>query len=142
MHMKLLGIDYGKRRIGLAVTDPTGTCIRSLGVIDKKTDGDVKKAVIRVIAEQKPDKVVFGVPLDINDRESKQSRRIRYFAGSIAADASIAIDFTDESYSSRHAEALLKHRKKKRREDKAATDTVAACLILEQYQRENGCEYD
>jgi len=131
--MKLIGVDYGRRRIGCAVTDETGTVVRGLATIDRKKFPDGQAAVNAVIAAERPEAIVFGLPLDADDGETAMSAEVRKFAAGFAA---LPVHFVDESLTSKQALGLLRFRKKKERRDKAAVDRIAACLILEAFLRE------
>jgi putative holliday junction resolvase len=131
--MKLIGVDYGRRRIGCAVTDETGTVVRGLPTIDRKKCPDLTAALTAVIAAERPEAIVFGLPLDADDNETAMSAEVRKFAAGFAA---LPVHFVDESLTSVKAAELLRFRKKKERRDKSATDRIAACLILEAFLRE------
>jgi putative Holliday junction resolvase len=131
--MKLIGVDYGRRRIGCAVTDETGTVVRGLATIDRKKCPDLTAALTAVIAAEQPEAIVFGLPLDADDNETAMSAEVRKFAAGFAA---LPVHFVDESLTSVKAAELLRFRKKKERRDKSATDRIAACLILEAFLRE------
>lgn len=137
--MKLIGIDYGRRRIGLAVTDETGTVVRGLATIDRKKRPDFRAALTAAIAAERPEAVVFGLPLDAGDGETAMSAEIRAFAADFQKNTRMRLPvyFVDESLTSKKAAELIRFRKKKVRRDKSTTDRIAACLILEQFLREN-----
>ncbi|HON09346.1 MAG TPA: Holliday junction resolvase RuvX [Chitinispirillaceae bacterium] len=135
--MKLMGIDYGRRRIGIAVTDSSGQHIRGLTTIDRKKHPDPIIPIISIIRQENPDLLVLGLPLDINDAETVMSKEVRCFAESLKERSGKPVDFADESRSSRRASELMLFRKKKQRRDKAATDRLAACLILETYREDH-----
>jgi putative Holliday junction resolvase len=135
--MKLMGVDYGRRRIGVAVTDETGAAIRGLTTIRRAPETDPLERLEQLAREQNPAAVVFGVPLGPDDEETVMSREARAFAARLEARIDQPIHFVDESYSSHKAEELLRFRRKKYRRDKAAVDRLAACLILEEYRRES-----
>ena len=138
--MKLIGIDYGRRRIGLAVTDETGTVVRGLATIDRKKNPDCRAALAAAIAAERPEAAVFGLPLDASDGETAMSAEVRAFAADFEKDAlgaRLPVYFVDESLTSKKAADLMRFRKKKVRRDKSTTDRIAACLILEQFLREN-----
>ncbi len=138
--MKLIGFDYGRRRIGISVTDETGTFVRSLPIIDRSLQQDAVAAVLAVIIREDPDKIVFGLPLSPEDSETIMSSEIRRFAQSLALRTDIPIDFIDESLTSKRASDIIRMRKKKHRQAKENIDKVAACLILEAYlQQEKPC---
>ncbi len=135
--MKTLGIDYGKRRIGMAVTDELGITVRPLPTLDRKRT-DPLTAIRDTIAQEHPDTIVFGLPLDHNDEETAMAREVRSFAEKVIREIGLPVEFVDESGSSQRAEFLLRGRRKKVRRTKANVDKIAACLILEQFIEENG----
>ncbi len=141
--MKLLGIDYGRRRIGVAITDETGICIRGCPTIDRKKTSKPLTALIDVITKESPQALVFGLPLGPHDEETVMSREIRAFAGRLhdALAEKIPIHFVDESFSSVHSKQHLHLLKKKKRRDKQLVDKLAACAILESFQRQQECDY-
>ena len=134
--MRLIGVDYGRRRIGLAVTDETAVLVRGLPTIDRKKCGDCRAALAAIIASERPGALVFGLPLDADGRDTAMAAEIRAFAEGIKKDSGLPVYFVDESLTSKKAAELLRFRKKKIRRDKSATDRIAACLILEQFLKE------
>jgi len=141
--MKLLGIDYGRRRIGIATTDETGICIRGCPTIDRKKCPDSVSALSEIIDRESPEALVFGVPLGPHDEETVMSREIRIFAERIhtSLPKKLPIHFVDESYSSILAQRQLQFLKKKKRRDKQLVDKLAACNILETFQRQQECDH-
>ncbi len=136
--MKLLGIDYGRRRIGIAATDLTGEYIRGCATIDRNKCPDTILALTDLIIKESPDALVFGIPLGPNDEETAMSREIRTFAKQLtdAAQLKIPVHFIDESFSTIHAQQILRFQKKKQRRNKQNIDRIAACSILESFQRQ------
>ena len=138
--MKLMGIDYGLRRVGIAVTDEQGLAIRGLTTIDrKKTRFNLCHSL--PYKTGKPEVLVIGLPLDINMAETVMSKEVRSFAEKLQISSGLPVNFVDESYSSKKAAELMRFRKKKMRKDKAAIDRLAACLILQSYREDQGWEY-
>ncbi|MFP4014695.1 MAG: Holliday junction resolvase RuvX [Chitinispirillaceae bacterium] len=131
--MKLLGIDYGRRRIGLAVTDEEGCCVRGLSVIDRKKVRNFTEELVTIIGVEKPAELVFGLPLDIDDQETVMSREVRSFAAQVQERTGLPVHFIDESFTSQKAAQLMLYRKKKERRDKSLSDRIAACLILQTF---------
>jgi putative holliday junction resolvase len=138
--MKLIGIDYGRRRIGVAATDETGEYIRGLPTIDRLRVNDYIAALRTVIEQEHPEKIVIGLPLDIDGDETVMSKEIRAFASALTAAAGLPVAFVDESLSSKAATAHLRLRKKKDRRNKEAVDRIAACVILESFQKGLTCD--
>jgi putative Holliday junction resolvase len=136
--MKLVAIDYGRRRIGMAITAEAGVVpVRGLPTIDRQKTPRYMDRLAEIIGEEHPDLLVFGLPLDGNDAETVMSNEVRQFAAKLSVRTGIPAGFTDESLSSVRATALLRNRKKTERRDKSSIDRLAACLILDQYIREN-----
>jgi putative Holliday junction resolvase len=138
--MKLFGIDYGRRRIGVAVTDENGEYIRGLPTIDRIKTSDYFGALRSLIANECPERIVIGLPLDIDGDETVMSTEIRAFASELGKSISVPVLFVDESLSSIEASALMRLRKKKDRRNKEAIDRIAACIILESFQKGLECE--
>ena len=128
-----MGIDYGRRRIGLALSDDEGLIARGLGVIDRQKAPDHINELLRIIESEKPSAIIFGLPLGADDEETVMSREVREFAQIIADKSGMPVRFTDESFTSKKAAELMMHRKKKARRDKSLSDRIAACLILQGY---------
>jgi len=131
--MKLLSVDYGRRRIGVAVTDEEGRLVRGLNVIDRKKCIDSHQQLLKIIDDEKAEAIVFGLPLNDMDEETAMSREVRAFAAEIEKRCGLPIHFIDESFTSKRAAELTMFRKKKARRDKGLTDRIAACLILETF---------
>jgi putative Holliday junction resolvase len=131
--MKLMGIDYGRRRIGVAVSDDEGTLARGLCVIDRQKFPDSAGELLKIIAEESPTALVFGVPLGPNDEETTMSKEAREFAAAVAERSNLPTYFIDESFTSKKAAEFMLYRKKKARRAKEMSDRIAACLILQDY---------
>lgn len=139
--MKLIGIDYGRRRIGIAVTDETATCVRGHSTIDTKQIPDPISKIIEIIKKEAADAIVIGLPLTYDDNETPMTSEIRKFADKLRPQTDKPIYFADEHLSSVKAAQLLQFQKKKVRRNKTTTDRYAACIILEsfldEYRKDN-----
>jgi putative Holliday junction resolvase len=137
--MKLLGIDYGRRRIGIAVTDSEGMQIRGLTTIDRLKHPDALVPLLNIINQEAPGGLVMGVPLGGEQNETVMSLEIRAFGDRLQARCPLPLSYVDESYTSQQAQDLLLFRKRKERRNKQNVDRLAACLILDIYQKEQQC---
>jgi len=135
--MKLLGIDYGRRRIGMAVTDENGEYVRGMNTVDCLKHADHIHAVCAVIQQEAPGIIIVGLPLDLDGNDTTMSYEARAFAAQITLHTDIPLTFVDESLSSVHAAQIMQHKKKKHRRSKEEVDKIAACLILEHYKQEH-----
>lgn len=129
---RLLGLDYGLKRIGVAVSDPSRRIASPHGVLTHRgwarTAGDVKALLHELDAAY----VVLGLPYDMNGALGAQAREVQGFADALRRQG-MAVDFQDERLSSVEAEESLKAAGKSAREAKALVDQVAAALILQAY---------
>lgn len=131
--MKLIGVDYGRRRIGIAITDDSGSSVRGLPTLDRLKHPDAIGSLCTIITHEQPVAIVIGLPLSILDGETEMSREVRTFAANLKKKSNLPVHFVDESLSSVRSHDILKVRKKKQRRDKGNVDRIAACLILDSY---------
>jgi putative Holliday junction resolvase len=132
--MRAVGVDLGRRRIGLAISDVEGTLAFPLpAVISAGGKRDVE-AVARVIAEREVERAVVGLPLHMNGRAGPEAEAARAFATALAAATGIPIDTLDERWTTIEADrALMATATKKGRRAKRKSgerDSMAATIIL------------
>ncbi len=125
---RILAVDPGERRVGLAISDPLGITAQGLPTFDKKR-GDVFAHLRALAGRYQITRVVVGRPLSLSGRESDASRRAAEFARAIAEALSLPVELWDERLSSAEAERVLAGT----RAEKGAIDRVAAVLILQGY---------
>ncbi len=137
--MRALGIDYGDRRIGLAVSDASGTLARPLRVVAPRGSlPDRAAAVAAAVAETaaEPDglaRVVVGVPRALNGAPHEQTARALAFVAALRAVTTVPVALQDERLTSVEAESRLALRKRDWRKRKAMLDAAAAAVILQDY---------
>jgi putative Holliday junction resolvase len=134
--MKILGIDFGLARVGLAVTDPDGRMAFPRGVIVRTTRAALFDELAAVIAAEGVARIVVGrpEPLDgVPGREAETVRQIENFAQSLARRTPLPIEFTDESLSSALAAEDLRDAGLSGRRLREALDAQAAVRILNSY---------
>lgn len=140
-HVRVLGIDYGARRIGVAVSDATGLLARPLTTIDRAGltgDAAVVEAVSAAMAdlarEDAPiEAVVVGLPRRLDGSPNDQTPLVEAFARRLAARVAVPVVLQDERLSSREAESRLALREKDWRRRKARLDAASAAVILQDY---------
>lgn len=137
--MRCLAIDLGDRRTGFASGDDVLAIVQPLFVVEAPTRALQIAAALRAIDEFGPDRLVIGLPYNMDGSEGPRARLVREFAAELAARMPrfprIAIDFQDERLSSFAAEQRLARSGRTRGEKKALRDALAACAILEDYLR-------
>lgn len=130
--MSILAIDYGKKRIGLAVSS-TYTIITPLESILTDIPESMFAKIFEIIKEYSVDKIVLGLPLNMDDTESGMTKEVRSFAVVIEKKFQIKVNFADERLTSKDAESKLALTEKNWRKRKKKIDSVSACLILQNY---------
>jgi putative Holliday junction resolvase len=131
--MRILALDIGDRRIGIAVSDPTELIARPLAIIARKDTSSDLAAVAELARKHDARTVVIGMPLSLDGHSGPQAENVRQFASILATVLTIPLEMCDERFSSVAArEHRLESgtRKKKRR---APDDDAAAAVILQNY---------
>lgn len=132
---RLLALDVGERRIGVAVSDPTGTLARPLTTIVRASRQADFQAIAQVVDDCAATRIIVGLPLSLDGTEGPQARRVRRYAEHLAQAVSVPIEFWDERYSSVMATDILrvKGQHRGRRQERGAIDAAAAAVILQSY---------
>lgn len=133
---RILGIDYGLRRIGLAVSDPTATIAQPLPtLVRRRGKRPPVQAVADIAREYEAAEAVLGLPLNLEGEEDEWTAEVRAFGTALAQRAGIPVRYLDERFTSARAERSVRASglRKSQREDKARVDAAAATLILQAY---------
>jgi putative Holliday junction resolvase len=136
---RIAGLDVGERRIGVAVSDATGTLARPVGVVRiSGLDGDavdrVCDEVARLAAEDDGLSVlVLGLPRRLDGSPGEMTQRIEAFAQTLGRRTALPVVLQDERLTSREAEERLAVREKSWKARKARLDAAAAAVILQDY---------
>jgi putative Holliday junction resolvase len=128
---RLLGLDVGDRRIGLAVCDETQLLARPLVVITRGSRAEDLERLRRVIDEQEAVALVVGHPLNADDSEGPQGRRVASYARRLAATLKLPLLLWDEHGSTQEAARRLTQVRRSRRQ--TPLDAEAAAVILQDY---------
>ena len=135
--MRVLALDVGEKRIGVAVSDPLGIAARGLAVL-KRTDLPADLAEIaRMAREEGAGLVLVGLPLELGGEEGEASRRVRIFAERVREATGLEVLLWDERLTTVQADEVLRGRGLGWRERKRVVDRVAAAAILQEYLDEN-----
>ena len=131
--MRIMGIDPGERRTGIAISDPTKTIANPVIVYEQSSRKALAQKIIALVGEKEIDKIIIGQALDSDGNIGFQARRAIRLAEEINKYLDIPIVMWDESFTTqkaKHAQTLLKTKKKKK---KMTLDAIAATLILQSY---------
>ncbi len=134
MSGRVLGVDPGEKRIGVALSDPTATLASRLAVIQHTSRAADAAAVARLAAENEAALIVIGQPLDENGlAESPEARRSARFAEAVRALTDIAVALWDESMSTSDAQSIRRAMGVSRRKRQGHLDDLAAAVMLQSY---------
>lgn len=137
--MRIAAVDYGRRRVGLAVCDPLRITVRGLCTVTQAPRGGASTlaAVAAALRGERVERVVVGLPLHDDGSESAMSREAREFGRALAAALGVPVVWHDEGLTSWEAEEHVKSRGKRLRKarDSGEVDRLAAMSILRSYLR-------
>jgi putative Holliday junction resolvase len=123
--VRLLGVDYGSKRTGMALSDPLGVTCRPLGVVAERDDHRLICGILETAREQQVHCIVVGLPRPLSGGTNQQMDRVLGFVRRLEGAASIPVRTWDERYTSCLAE--------KGRRPGEPRDSVAACYMLQSY---------
>ena len=135
---RVLAIDWGGRRIGLAISDPSGTLARPLTTLAVKNAAEGIERVADEIGRLERDEdglssIVVGLPVRLDGSPSEQTPRVAAFIDALKARTRVPIVTADERLTSREAEGRLSMHERDWRKRKATLDAAAAAIILQEY---------
>ena len=128
--MVILGIDWGERRVGLAFS--RGKIAAPLRVIRVKDQEQAVVGVVAVCAELGVDQIILGLPLDSQDQEGAQARKVKQFGESLAERAGVEVAYWDEALSSKEATQKMIAARRGRRA-RRQRDAASAAVILQSF---------
>lgn len=136
--MRIIGIDYGDARIGLAVSDPLGITAQGLTTVKNKGEEKTLKELKKIIDEYSPEKIVIGLPKNMDGSLGFRADATYTFAELLKTIYNGEIAFWDERLTTVGASRYLNETNTVKKARKDIIDTLSACLILEGYMQKNG----
>jgi putative Holliday junction resolvase len=133
---RVLALDYGTRRIGVALSDPTRTIATPLPTLVRRARKRPPwTEILRIIAEGEVSEIVIGLPLDLSGEEGAWAAEVRDFGEQLRRRAGLPVHWIDERLTSVRAERLVRSSglPRGRREEKERVDAAAAALILQNW---------
>jgi putative Holliday junction resolvase len=134
---RVMAIDLGEKRIGIAISDPLRLVAKGHSVIKRKSRREDFERYQNVIEEQKITLVVMGLPIPLSGIEGDKAAWVRDYTADLQTHLSIPIVLWDEALSTKKAEASLRERGKRLKQIKERVDAVAAAFILQDYLEAN-----
>jgi putative Holliday junction resolvase len=122
--VKVLALDYGSARTGVAVSDPTGTVARPLGVVERAASEDGIARLVELAREEDVERIVVGLPITLRGEHGAQAEETDRFVELLRAAVDLPVESFDERFTTKLAEAG---------ESRAEQDAVAAAHLLSSY---------
>ena len=123
----------GESRIGVAISDPTGTIVSPLAAIKRATLDDDLAAIAGLARDHDAAAIVVGLPISLSGGLGPQGRAVREFVRALSKASSVPVHAQDERFSTVEAERLLREAGHAPSRNKGLRDSAAACVILQAY---------
>ena len=130
---RILGIDWGEKRIGLALSDPLGIIATGLSTVEKKPGFDLISYIKQLIAEQEIAKIILGFPKNMDGSVGPKGKEVLAFKESLEKAIDIPVILWDERLTTVSAQRSLREAEVKTKKGKKFLDKIAAVLILQNY---------
>ena len=134
--MRILGLDYGTKTTGVAVSDPMGWTAQGLEIIRRQEEAHLKatlKRIAELCEEYKVEKIVLGLPKNMNNTIGERGEKTLEFKAKLEARLNIPVVTWDERLSTVAAESVLLEADVSRKKRKTVIDKLAATIILQNY---------
>lgn len=131
--MRVMAIDYGKKRVGIALSDPLGVIAQPLTSIKVKSQKELFRQILKIIQESDVGLIIIGNPLSHKGEATEMSDEISRFIKRLKKRINTEIKLWDERFTSQYAMNILKAMKVKKQ--KGLVDQVAASIMLDEYLR-------
>jgi putative Holliday junction resolvase len=130
---RILGIDYGEKRIGLAISDPLGIIAQALPTFIVTDNRDVLSEIKKLIKGYEISAIVLGLPKNMDGTLGEVGKKVMEFGKELSQKTNIKVEFWDERLSSVESLKILRDEKRKIKHKKDLVDKISASLILQGY---------
>lgn len=130
---RILGIDFGTRRIGCAVSDPRRLISTPLEVRERRDNAQDARYFLKLIEEHEIDRIVIGLPVHVNGREGTSAKQARDFGDWLVSISKLDVFYHDERYSTVEADEALMSVGYNRKKRAGLRDMIAAQILLQAY---------
>lgn len=131
--MRILGLDVGDQKIGMALSDQLGWTAQGLGTLQRSGDEQDLDALVQIIKKYEVKRVVVGLPKNMNGSLGPQAQKVLEFAQKLQARCDVPVVYWDERLSTVLAERALLEADVSRKKRKQVIDKMAAVVILQSY---------
>ena len=130
---RILALDFGEKRIGVAVSDPLNIIAQSVGTIERKGIKNDLKKVGELVKEYEAGKIIVGLPLNMDGTEGKSANRAMDFVKELKKEIQVEVEMLDERLTTAQGERVFLEADMSRKKRKRNLDKIAAQLILQNY---------
>lgn len=131
--MRILAVDYGAKRVGLALSDETATVALALGQLEVASDAEAVEKIAAAVSDRRVEKIIVGLPRNMDGSFGPQARKVGAFVETLRARLSVAVETWDERLTTVAAERAMRQGGVSRRKRKARRDRIAAQMMLQSY---------
>ena len=135
---RILAVDFGDARTGLAATDWTGSIAVALPRIDSRDQREVIRQLLELVTERETEAIVVGLPLTLDGTVGERAQRTQQFIDQLRSQTACPVATIDESHTTDEAHERLKQGGMKAKKRKDHADSIAALVILERYRETLG----
>jgi putative Holliday junction resolvase len=131
--MRILALDYGSQRIGVALSDPTGTLARPLPFLPAKGDAKLAREIATLAEKEQVQLILLGLPRHMNGSLGEAAEKVQAFAAVLGQATALPIKFIDERLSTVQASRQLHEAGRNTRAQRTRIDSEAAAVLLQGY---------
>jgi putative Holliday junction resolvase len=130
---RILAVDYGEKRIGLAVSDELGITASPLMTLARRSDDETVQQIAQLASKLRVTQIVVGLPRRTDVQEGEMERKVKAFAEKLRQAVSVPVVLFDERFTTRIAEQVLLEADLSRRKRKQVRDRLAAVILLQSF---------
>lgn len=131
--MRILAIDFGEKRIGLALSDPLGFTAQGIETLERQNIKQVTAAIVDIVKKNQVGEIVIGLPVNMDGTRGFKAEEVLKFVPALEAASGVPVKTWDERLTSREANRLMIEEGLSRKKQRANSDRLAATLILQNY---------
>lgn len=133
VYLRILGIDLGEKRIGISISDELGITAQGLPTINSVNEIDDLKDIKKIIDKYEVEKIILGLPKNMNGSLGKQAKKAISFAEKLKETFQLPVELEDERLTTTKAEKLLIEADRSRKKRKKVIDKMSAVIILQSF---------
>ena len=131
--MRILGVDYGSKRVGLSMSDPSGTIASPWGIRHRVSASQDSEFFRDLVRNHQLARIIVGLPRHLDGTEGDKAHEARRYGAWLAAELGLPVEFRDERFTTAEAETHLRRSGTRRKSRKKRRDMLAAQIMLQSY---------